>query len=78
MLWSTKYHQTTIPNPDGIKMAIVRNKFDFDVGHLVKSPCINCKEREKFPKCADKCSLLEKLRTVLAAGISSTYSSYEP
>lgn len=59
-------------------MTIVRNKFDFDVGHLVKSPCINCKERDDFPKCAKRCHLLEKLRTILAAGISSTYSSYEP
>ncbi len=59
-------------------MAILRNKFDFELGHLVRSPCVKCGNRNKFPKCADKCELLDRIRTRLAAGISSTYSAYEP
>lgn len=42
-------------------------KFDFEVGHLIKSPCKECKEREKsFPHCAEFCALLDKLQQVLA------------
>jgi len=56
-------------------MAIKRDKFDFDIGHLVKSPCNDCSNRDKFPQCSDTCEVLDKIRTLLAKGISSSYSS---
>lgn len=59
------------------KMTIERDKFDFDIGHLVKSPCNTCSQRDKFPQCSDKCEILDKIREHLARGVSSSYSSYE-
>ncbi len=56
-------------------MTIERDKFDFDVGYLVKSPCNECSDRDKFPKCSDTCQVLDKIRTKLAKGISSNYSA---
>jgi hypothetical protein len=58
-------------------MAAIRNKFDFDVGRLVKSPCNTCDDKKKFPKCFEKCEILDKVRTKLAEGVSSSYSSHE-
>ncbi|MCG8471049.1 MAG: hypothetical protein MI742_04245 [Desulfobacterales bacterium] len=59
-------------------MAVVRDKFDFEVGQLVKSPCIDCKDKEKIPQCSDSCPILDQVRTRLARGISSTYSAFDP
>lgn len=56
-------------------MTIERDKFDFDVGYLVKSPCNDCNDKEKFPKCSDTCDILDRIRAKLAKGISSNYSS---
>ncbi len=56
-------------------MTIERDKFDFDVGYLVKSPCNECSDRKNFPKCSDTCQILDKIRTKLAKGISSNYSA---
>jgi hypothetical protein len=53
------------------------NEFDFNIGHIVKSPCIKCQKRFKFPSCIDSCKILDELRTVLAKSVSSSYSSYE-
>ena len=47
-------------------MTIYRFKFDFEVGTLVKSPCRNCEDREKFPKCIDGCEHLDRIQTILA------------
>ncbi|MBW1649359.1 MAG: hypothetical protein JRJ44_01525 [Deltaproteobacteria bacterium] len=50
---------------------IIRDKFDFEVGYIIKSPCAKClKKEETFPLCIDKCNLLDKIQTILAAGIS--------
>lgn len=47
-------------------MAVFKYKFDFDVGTLVKSPCKECKLREKeFPKCMELCKLLDQLQRKL-------------
>ncbi|BCS96464.1 hypothetical protein DSLASN_20960 [Desulfoluna limicola] len=59
-------------------MSVVRDKFDFEVGQLVKSPCITCEMKKRFPACSDGCETLDRIRGILAKGISSTYSSFEP
>jgi hypothetical protein len=45
-------------------------RFDFEVGHLVKSPCKECDIREDFPKCADHCQTLEEIHSILSATVS--------
>jgi hypothetical protein len=56
-----------------------RHRFDFDIGHLIKSPCRECVDRDHFPGCMDTCLSLDKIRTVLANSISCsrTFSSLE-
>jgi hypothetical protein len=49
-------------------------KFDFEIGYLVKSPCKTCRLQNTFPKCADKCSLLDEIHAVLAEAVSLTRS----
>jgi hypothetical protein len=51
-------------------MTIIRDKFDFEVGYLVKSPCIQCESKKNLPKCIDHCQILDKIREKLARGIS--------
>ena len=55
---------------------IIRDTFDFDIGHLIKSPCNECDQKDKFPKCFNGCEVLDSIREVLAKGVSCTYSSY--
>ena len=57
--------------------SVKRDLFDFEIGYLTKSPCLNCEFRENMPKCHDQCMILDKLQTTLARGISSQSSSYE-
>ena len=59
-------------------MSAVRDKFDFEVGQLVKSPCVTCKIKNHFPACSDGCETLDRIRGILAKGISSTYSAFDP
>ncbi len=47
-------------------------RFDFEIGHLVKSPCKGCGEREEFPRCIDRCEILDKIHDILAESISCT------
>ncbi len=61
-----------------MKNFIKRDVFDFDIGYLTKSPCRTCKNRNNIPKCYETCRVLDKIRTILARGISSQASSYEP
>lgn len=61
-----------------VNMTVDRDKFDFDLGHFIKSPCKTCGKRTKFPKCSDDCKILDEIREILAKGVSSSYSSYEP
>lgn len=56
-------------------MTVIRNKFDFEIGYLIKSPCKECDTRKYFPECSDGCSILDKIQTTLSAGISCTNSS---
>lgn len=48
-------------------------KFDFEVGHLVKSPCRKCEKRKKsFPECIDDCDVLDEIHSRLLETISCT------
>lgn len=56
--------------------SIKRDLFDFEIGYLTKSPCLNCEDKNKLPKCHAQCVTLDKIQTTLARGISSQASSY--
>ncbi|MCG8637379.1 MAG: hypothetical protein MI863_26345 [Desulfobacterales bacterium] len=56
---------------------IKRDIFDFEVGYLTKSPCLNCEYKKELPKCHAECPVLDKIQTRLARGISSQSSRYE-
>jgi hypothetical protein len=47
-----------------------RNKFDFEIGYFIKSPCRECSRYDEFPTCQATCTTLDKVRTILAEGIS--------
>ena len=47
-------------------------KYDFEIGYLVKSPCKKCALKNTLPKCAPKCSLLDKIHTILSEAVSCT------
>jgi hypothetical protein len=51
---------------------VLRYRFDFEVGYLIKSPCRECQNDNHLPGCADDCDVLEKIQTLLAEGISCT------
>ena len=51
-----------------------KRRFDFDIGHLVKSPCRECRDRPRLPLCAGDCGLLDRIQTRLARGISTTHT----
>jgi hypothetical protein len=50
-------------------------KYDFEIGYLVKSPCKTCVRQKALPKCALKCSLLDKIHDTLSEAISCTRRS---
>jgi hypothetical protein len=54
-------------------------KFDYDVGYLVKSPCRDCGTYGAFPNCMDRCTVLDRVQTVLSDSLSSfhNYSTVE-
>lgn len=56
---------------------VKRDLFDFEVGYLTQSPCVNCQFREHLPKCHADCIILDQIQTRLARGISSQSSCYE-
>ncbi len=53
-------------------MTIKRDRFDFEIGYLVKSPCKECVHRDCLPECSEKCLLLERIQTAIARGVSCT------
>jgi len=53
-------------------MTVKRDKFDFEIGYLVKSPCKECLYRDNLPKCTDECSLLDRIQVILSRGVSCT------
>jgi len=50
----------------------VYRKLDFEIGHLVQSPCKGCDNRDNFPGCAKTCSILNRIQLVLAETVSCT------
>lgn len=53
-------------------MIIIRDIFDFDIGHLAKSPCRECQHRQNLPDCSEQCEVLDNIQTMLARAISCT------
>jgi hypothetical protein len=53
-----------------------RNVFDFELGYIQQSPCLTCKKSKNLPECQEDCKLLDKLRTLLARGISCQRSTF--
>ncbi len=49
-------------------------KFDYDMGYLVKSPCRDCGTYGKFPDCMDRCSVLDRVQTALSDSLSSVHN----
>lgn len=60
-----------------MRMTFIRNKFDFEIGYFIKSPCKECEKWDSFPNCLDNCALLDKIHAILAEGISCNYSRAE-
>ena len=56
---------------------IKRDVFDFEIGYLTKSPCIECEHKANLPKCHKDCPVLDRIQTTLAKGISTQASSFE-
>ena len=57
-----------------------RRVMDYDIGHLVKSPCRDCAIRYQFPRCSATCDILDRVQTYLSQSISScrSFSALEP
>ena len=47
-------------------------RFDFEIGHLIKSPCKECDARKNFPECIEACDVLDKIHSVLSEVVSCT------
>lgn len=60
-------------------MTTYHHRFDFDIGYLIKSPCKNCGMRQGFPKCSEKCEVIDKIQEMLCGVVSSSkrFSSME-
>ncbi|PIE74732.1 MAG: hypothetical protein CSA18_03455 [Deltaproteobacteria bacterium] len=50
---------------------IKRDKFDFEIGYLIASPCRKCEKRDSLPLCHKKCRFLDLVQKKIAGGISS-------
>jgi hypothetical protein len=49
-------------------------KFDYDLGYLVKSPCRGCDSYPAFPDCMDRCVLLDRVQNALSDSLSSVHN----
>lgn len=49
---------------------IKRDRFDFEIGYLKKSPCLSCEKKEDLPGCSGFCEVIIRLQAELASGIS--------
>ncbi|MCP4670805.1 MAG: hypothetical protein GY857_05815 [Desulfobacula sp.] len=54
-----------------------RDRFDFEIGYLTRSPCLGCENKSQLPKCHKECPILDQIQTTLARGISSQASGIE-
>jgi hypothetical protein len=50
----------------------INYQFDFEIGTLVKSPCLECHYRPLFPRCMQTCRILDEIHAVLAEAVSCT------
>jgi hypothetical protein len=50
-------------------------RFDFEIGYLVKSPCRKCQFRNRFPDCAAGCVIIEQIQERLARTVSCSRRS---
>jgi hypothetical protein len=58
--------------PQSHRLRPFRCRFDFEVGHLVQSPCRGCEKRPtRFPVCMKSCEILDGIQAVLTDTISS-------
>ena len=46
-------------------------KFDYEIGYLVKSPCRDCGGYASFPDCMDRCTLLDRVQSALCDSLYS-------
>ena len=60
-----------------MEIIVNRDMFDFEIGYLIKSPCLTCENKSRLPICHTDCLILDKIQTMLARGISSQSSSIE-
>ena len=47
-------------------------RFDFEVGHLVESPCRTCEQNKNLPRCTDACRIIDRVRGILADVVPCT------
>ena len=52
----------------------LNQKFDYEIGYLVQSPCRNCSTYAKFPDCMDRCTVLDRVQSVLSDSLSSVHN----
>jgi hypothetical protein len=50
----------------------IKRVLDYEIGHLIKSPCKNCPVQHRFPGCMGACGILDRIQTHLAQSISTT------
>ena len=62
-----------------IVMTQYRKQLDIEIGHLIKSPCRDCRDQDDFPGCARTCSILNDIQILLSTTVSCTrkYGSLE-
>ena len=53
-----------------MKKAANHNQFDFDIGHITKSPCRDCELRSHLPGCAENCRKLKRLQSLFVGSVS--------
>jgi hypothetical protein len=52
----------------------LNQKFDYEMGYLVKSPCRGCGTYSIFPECMDRCVLLDRVQNALCDSLSSVHN----
>ena len=50
------------------------NQFDFDRGHIIKSPCRECELKNRLPRCSENCRKLGRLQALLVGCVSCSNS----
>jgi len=53
---------------------LLAQKFDYDIGYLVKSPCRDCGTYGRFPECMDRCADLDRIQAMLSNSLPSGHN----